>query len=77
MPNNCPFYFIASVLGGAVAAIIQFPPIKTALRSKFPIPWKGNLDRSVIFICGNGIIPETALENATQYREEVTRTSQT
>ncbi len=48
MPNNCPFYFIASVLGGAVAAIIQFPPIKTALRSKFPIPWKGNLDRSAV-----------------------------
>ena len=28
--------------------IITFPLIKTTLLSKFPIPWKGNLDRSVV-----------------------------
>ncbi len=28
--------------------IIPFPQINTTIRSKFPIPWKRNLDRSAV-----------------------------
>ena len=31
-----------------VNGIIPFPLIKAKLRSKFLIPWKGNLDRSAV-----------------------------